>query len=106
MNFKRLATLIAWYTRINYFIYLRINLGGLRSNLPGWEWNLDTKRGDGLENIGGGGMGPMSFTDIGGSGRTERSISPSFEGTSSTSGRFNRETLCITGTAVKNKKKL
>lgn len=73
--------------------------GRRNSLLPGWGWNLDTARGDGLENMGGGGMGPMSLTDIGGSGRTERSISPSCEGTSSTSGRFNRETLCITGMA-------
>ncbi|GFU01051.1 hypothetical protein TNCV_1816651 [Trichonephila clavipes] len=38
-------------------------------------------------------IGSISFNDIGGSGRTERTISPSCEGTSLTSGRFNRETF-------------
>lgn len=66
---------------------------------PEYDWTLGCRSGDGFENMGGGGMGPMSLTDIGGSGRTDRRICPSWEGTSSTSGRFSRETLCITGMA-------
>lgn len=58
-----------------------------------------------LENIGGGGIGPISLIGIGGSGKHENAWWQVFDETSY-SGLFNIELLDITAGAVKRVKKI